>query len=81
MADVRATPGAQEQDAIFRGTGGGDVSLKDKASVQGTPARLLPAFVLGEELADLADTDSRLVVLTADLASANRTKDFKLRHP
>jgi transketolase len=81
MADVRSTSQAQEQDAIFRGTGGGDVSLKDKASVQGTPARLLPAFVLGEELADLADADPRIVVLTADLASANRTKDFKLRHP
>src|SRR6185312_1071145 len=67
--------------AIFRGTGGGEISLKDKTSVQGTPARLLPAFVLGEELADLADRDPRIVVLTADLASANRTKDFKLRHP
>jgi transketolase len=81
MADIRATPQAQEQDAIFRGTGGGELSLKDKASVQGTPARLLPAFALGEELADLADRDPRIVVLTADLASANRTRDFKLRHP
>ena len=81
MADTRATPQAQEQDAIFRGTGGGEISLKEKASVQGTPARLMPAFVLGEELADLADRDPRIVVLTADLASANRTKDFKLRHP
>ena len=43
--------------------------------------RALPAFVLGEELADLADRDPRIVVLTADLASANRTKDFKRRHP
>jgi len=81
MADVRSKEQAQEQDAIFRGTAGGDVTLKDKASVQGTPARLLPAFVLGEELADLADRDPRIVVMTADLASANRTKDFKLRHP
>lgn len=81
MVDTRAASQAQEQDAIFRGTGGGDVSLRDKASVQGTPARLLPAFILGEELADLADRDPRIVVLTADLASANRTKDFKLRHP
>jgi transketolase len=81
MGDIRAAPQAQEQDAIFRGTGGGEISLKDKASVQGTPARLLPAFVLGEELADLADRDPRIVVLTADLASANRTTDFKLRHP
>src|SRR5215813_5661018 len=81
MADRPVVPQAQEQDAIFRGTGGGEISLKEKASVQGTPARLLPAFVLGEELADLADRDPRIVVLTADLASANRTKDFKLRHP
>jgi len=84
MAEKRATTPAQEsqeQDAIFRGTGGGDATLKDKASVQGTPARLLPAFVLGEELADLADRDPRIVVMTADLASANRTRDFKLRHP
>ena len=28
MADIRATPQAQEQDAIFRGTGGGELSLK-----------------------------------------------------
>lgn len=78
---ARESHGTQEQDAIFRGTAGSDLSLKDKASVQGTPNRVLPAFILGEELADLADADPRIVVLTADLASANRTRDFKARHP
>jgi transketolase len=37
--------------------------------------------VLGEELSALADADPRIVVLTADLASANRTVEFKARHP
>jgi transketolase len=41
----------------------------------------IPAFVAGEELADLADTNPRIVVLTADLASANRLADFGARHP
>jgi transketolase len=41
----------------------------------------MPAFVLGEELADLADHDERVVVATADLAGANRTVEFKERHP
>jgi len=71
----------QDQAAIFRGTAGDDLALKDSRSVQGTPAAAMPAFVLGEELADLADRDPRIVVVTADLASANRTTDFKARHP
>src|SRR5262249_18492040 len=41
----------------------------------------IPAFVAGGELADLADSDPRIVVLTADLAHANRTVDFAARHP
>jgi transketolase len=41
----------------------------------------MPAFILGQELSDLADADPRIVVLTADLASANRTVEFKGRHP
>lgn len=83
---VKRTPDSQGQDAIFRGTSGGDASLKDvgfkdKRSVRGTPNAALPAFVLGDELADLADRDLRIAVLTADLANANRTNDFKARHP
>ncbi len=80
-AKRHAADDGQGADAFFRGTAGGDVSLKDQRSVIGTPNAALPAFVLGEELADLADRDQRIVVLTADLASANRTNDFKLRHP
>lgn len=71
----------QGQDAIFRGTSGGDATFKDRKSVAGTPNAALPAFILGEELADIADRDPRIVVLTADLAAANRTNDFKERHP
>jgi transketolase len=71
----------QGQDAIFRGTSGGDAKLKDQKSVIGTPNAVLLAFILGEELADIADHDLRIVVLTADLAAANRTNDFKKRHP
>ncbi|MSP82705.1 MAG: transketolase [Alphaproteobacteria bacterium] len=82
MVENKTTEDQGGEDALFRGTaGGGDLALKDLTSVQGTPNRVLPAFVLGEELADLADRDPRIVVLTADLASANRTRDFKLRHP
>lgn len=89
-ADVKKKPiagdDAQAQEAIFRGTSGGDAALndvafKDKKSVRGTPNAVLPAFILGEELADLADKDPRIAVLTADLANANRTNDFKRRHP
>lgn len=71
----------QDQSEIFRGTADGETRLKDQRSVRGTPAASMPAFVLGEELADLADSDPRIVVATADLASANRTNDFKARHP
>lgn len=59
----------------------GESKARPRESVQGTPAKSMPAFVLGEELSALADTDARIVVLTADLASANRTVEFKERHP
>ena len=65
---------------LFRGVSG-PADLTESESIKGTPASRLPAFVLGEELADLADRDPRIVVLTADLASANRTVEFKSRHP
>lgn len=63
-ADVSHT----EESAVFRGT------------VKGIATKSVPAFVAGEELADLADSDPRVVVLTADLASANRLADFAARH-
>jgi transketolase len=66
----------QEIKDVFRGTAG-----TVKESAKGISARSIPAFVAGEELADLADSDQRIVVLTADLAGANRTVDFKARHP
>ncbi|SCC81160.1 transketolase family protein [Saliniramus fredricksonii] len=72
---------SQDQSEIFRGTADGKTLLKDSRSVQGTPAASMPAFILGEELADLADNDPRIVVATADLATANRTSDFRARHP
>jgi len=68
----------QDQAEIF---GGGATELRDKRSFDGSDVSSIPAFVFGEELADLADTDSRVVVLTADLASANRATDFSARHP
>ena len=71
---------AQDQSEIFRGTQAGG-ALRDARSVQGTPAAAAPAFILGEELADMADADPRVVALTADLASANRLVEFKGRHP
>lgn len=68
---------SQDQADFFTGDGGNAL----KASEKGTPAKRMPAFVLGEELADLADNDPRIAVMTADLASANRTVEFKERHP
>lgn len=77
MSDTKT----QDQSEIFRGTADGETRFKDARSVRGTPAASLPAFVLGEELADMADDDPRIVVATADLARANRTNDFRDRHP
>ncbi|WP_433802889.1 transketolase family protein [Actinomycetospora sp. CA-084318] len=74
---MTSTEEAQDQAAIFNGT----AAFKDSRSVDGTDTRAVPAFVLGEELADLADVDPRIVVLTADLGRSNRTTDFAARHP
>lgn len=71
----------QDQSEIFRGTAGADAALRDARSTSGTPSTAVPAFVFGEELANLADHDERIVVLTADLAKANRATDFAERHP
>ena len=64
----------QHQSEIFRGE-------SPVATTKGISTRSIAAFVAGEELADLADHDPRIVVLTADLASANRLNDFEARHP
>ncbi|MBW0102066.1 transketolase family protein [Pseudonocardia sp. KRD291] len=71
--------GAQDQSEIFNGTA--SVGFKDTRSVDGTDTRTVPAFVFGEELAELAEHDPRIVVLTADLARSNRASDFAARHP
>ncbi len=80
MSDHAHETQGQDQSDLFTGDGGGGYKF-NKGTVKGTPARAMPAFVLGEELADLADGDERIAVLTADLASANRTVEFKERHP
>jgi len=72
---------SSEDGSALSGLFTGVSDLSESESVKGTPASRLPAFVLGEELADLADRDPRIVVLTADLASANRTTEFQTRHP
>jgi transketolase len=46
-----------------------------------TSGRLARSAVAGQVLADLADRDDRIVVLTADLMYSNRTSDFASRHP
>jgi transketolase len=70
----------QDQSDVFRGVSP-DTSQRRGRTEKGISARSVPAFVAGEELADLADSDARIVVMTADLASANRLIDFRLRHP
>ena len=44
-------------------------------------AELAHSFVAGEVLADLADYDDRIAVLTADLQYSNGTSEFAERHP
>lgn len=78
---MTAPTASQDQSELFRGTANGVTSLRDAKSSDGNDVRAIPAFVFGEELADLADTDPRVVVLTADLARANRATDFADRHP
>lgn len=65
---------------IFTGVSAGSARSR-QVTEKGITSAAVPAFVAGEELADLADTDPRVVVMTADLATANRLIDFKLRHP
>jgi transketolase len=82
-AKQRKPENTQGQDAIFRGTSGGDASSGRGLRISPSAARRTQraGLVLGEELANLADRDPRIVVLTADLANANRTNDFRARHP
>jgi transketolase len=82
-ATTPAGTGPQEISGVFRGSADGTVPLREKArkTEQGISARSIPTFIAGEELADLADTDRRITVLTADLAGAGRTVDFATRHP
>src|SRR5215467_1726348 len=78
MADVtREEAVAQEISDTFRGS----ADAKDERTGKGIEAKTIPAFVAGEVLADLGDSDPRIVVLAADLAHANRTVDFAARHP
>jgi len=77
----RGGTATQEISEVFRGSAGEKLELKDQRSAKGIAATTIPAFVAGEELADLAETDERIVVLTADLAGAGRTSDFAARHP
>jgi transketolase len=77
--DAKRDADGQNQSDVFRGTDSTDAAKR--STEKGISTRSVPAFVAGEELADLADHDGRLVVLTADLASANRLNDFGARHP
>jgi transketolase len=77
-----AAPGAsgQDQSEVFRGVSPQAQSQRERTG-KGIATASIPAFVAGSELADLAETDPRIVVLTADLASANRLAEFGARHP
>jgi transketolase len=81
-ASASTSTSPQQISGVFRGSADGATALLAKSKPeQGISASAIPTFVAGEELADLADNDSRIVVLTADLASAGRTIDFANRHP
>jgi transketolase len=56
--------------------------LKNKNSWHiGTMSDLMKSAVAGRVLADLADEDDRIYVLTADIAYSNNTIEFARRHP
>ena len=76
MSNTFDDSSTQDQADFFTGDGSAR-----KTTEKGTLAKRMPAFILGEELANLADHDPRIAVMTADLASANRTVEFKERHP
>lgn len=65
MTDIDYVPGLEDKDSWNM-----DSSLP-----------LMYSLVYGEELADLADEYPEIMVLTADLATSNRTIDFARRHP
>jgi len=77
------TSAGSEQASVFTGIAASSSATGPEAhtSVKGIAPRSIPAFVAGEELAHLAANDERVVVLTADLASANRLTDFADVHP
>jgi transketolase len=59
-----------------------EVTLQDKESWHlGMVPTQAHALIAGKVLADLADNDNRIVVLTADLGFSNRTIEFAQRHP
>jgi len=59
-----------------------EVTLRDKESWHlGMVPTQAHALISGKVLADLADNDNRIVVLTADLGFSNRTIEFSQRHP
>ncbi len=70
----------QDQSEVFRGVTQARSGRRAQTG-KGIATASIPAFVAGAELADLAETDPRIVVLTADLASANRLAEFGTRHP
>ena len=80
-ASTAAGGATQEISEVFRGSAGDSPSLRPPGTVRGIQRAAVPAFVAGQELADLAESDQRIVVLTADLAGAGRTSDFAARHP
>jgi transketolase len=84
MTDGTKAAAGQQISDTFTGNAGASAALKpkdQKATVKGIQAAAIPAFVAGMELADMAGSDPRIVVLTADLAGAGRTADFRDRHP
>jgi transketolase len=64
-------------DGSFRAPTPDDPASWDMATSEG----LSRSAVAGSVLADIADLDERIVVLTADLKYSNRTVDFERRHP
>jgi transketolase len=80
MSPTPAASAGQDQSEVFRGVSPARPGRRIQTE-KGIATSSVPAFVAGAELADLGATDGRIVVLTADLASANRLAEFGARHP
>ena len=76
------SPQSRAPSGLFRGNADGPAGPQETPEVgKGISRPSMPAFVAGEELADLADADDAHRRAHRRPGLANRTIDFAIRHP